>query len=262
VTATKQPSSPPPHATSPTIRKAPRRRRWPLLDLYSTAVGKKWVMAITGLVLIGYVVAHMVGNLKMYLGPESLDEYGQWLRAGLLVPIVPEGFALWMMRPVLLVAFALHIHAAYSLTILNRKARPVTYQSPRDYIAVSWAARTMRWSGIIVLLFVLFHIADLTLGWTNPDFEHGEVYANVVASFERLPVAIFYVLANLALGLHLYHGIWSLFQTMGSMNPRFNPRANPIRRGIALALTVAVVAGNVSFPIAVQAGIVDIPAAG
>jgi succinate dehydrogenase / fumarate reductase cytochrome b subunit len=228
----------------------------PLVDLYSTAVGKKWAMAITGLVLMGYVLAHMVGNLKMYLGAADMDHYAEWLRAGLLVPILPEEVALWLMRVGLIVAFLVHIHAAYSLTILNRKARPVQYQSPRDYIAVSWAARTMRWTGIIVLLFVLFHLADLTFGWANPDFVHGSVYANIVASFDRLPVAIFYVLANLALGLHLYHGTWSIFQSMGSMSPRFNPRHNPLRRGFALVFAGIVTLGNVSFPIAVQAGIV------
>jgi succinate dehydrogenase / fumarate reductase, cytochrome b subunit len=256
VTATRQPPGPPPHPTAPPIRRPIRRRRLPVADLYGTAVGKKWAMAISGLVMMGYVFAHMVGNLKMYLGQEHLDEYALWLRAGLLVPILPEELALWLMRTVLIVAVVVHMHAAYSLTILNRRARPARYESPRDYIAASWAARTMRWTGIIVLLFILFHLADLTLGWANPDFHHGDVYDNVVASFERVPVAIFYIAANLALGVHLYHGTWSLFQTMGSMNPRFNPRHNPLRRSIAMAFTLVVIGGNVSFPIAVQAGIV------
>lgn len=223
---------------------------------YRTAVGKKWVMAITGLVLMGFVLAHMVGNLKMYLGPTHYDEYAEWLRTGLLVPILPEGVALWGMRIVLIVAVGYHIHAAYSLTMLNRRARPQRYASPRDYIAASWAARTMRWSGVIVALFIVFHLADLTTGWANPDFEAGDVYANVVASFERWPVALFYVLANLALGVHLYHGVWSLFQTMGSMSPRFNPRHNPLRRAAAAGFTILVVGPNISFPIAVLTGVV------
>lgn len=256
MTATSQPPAPPTNTTSPPIRRPIKRAKFPVVDLYSTAVGKKWAMAVSGLVLMGYVFAHMVGNLKMYLGAEDMNHYAEWLRAGLLVPIVPEEVALWLMRVALITAFLVHLHAAYSLTILNRKARPVAYQSPRDYIAVSWAARTMRWTGIIVLLFVLFHLADLTFGWANPDFVHGDVYQNVADSFERLPVAILYVVANVALGFHLYHGTWSIFQSMGSMNPRFNPRHNPLRRGFALVFAAIITLGNVSFPIAVQAGIV------
>jgi succinate dehydrogenase / fumarate reductase cytochrome b subunit len=256
VTATQQAPAVTPNVTSPPIRKPIRRGRFALSGFYQSAVGKKWVMAITGLVLMGFVLAHMIGNLKMYLGAEHLDEYAHWLRAGLLVPVLPEGVALWGMRLVLILAVGLHIHAAYSLTVLNRRARPQRYASPRDYIAASWAARTMRWSGVIVALFVLFHLADLTAGWANPDFQEGQVYDNVVASFERWPVALFYILANVALGVHLYHGAWSLFQTMGSMSPRFNPRHNPLRRGIAAAFALVVAGANISFPIAVLAGVV------
>jgi succinate dehydrogenase / fumarate reductase, cytochrome b subunit len=256
VTATKQPPSTAAPTGPRTIRQPVRRHRLPIVDLYSTAVGKKWAMAVTGLIMMGYVFAHMVGNLKMYLGQEHLDEYALWLRAGLLVPILPEELALWLMRTVLILAVIVHMHAAYSLTILNRKARPTRYESPRDYIAASWAARTMRWTGIIVALFIIFHLADLTFGWANPDFHHGDVYDNVVASFQRVPVALFYIAANLALGVHLFHGTWSLFQTVGSMNPRFNPRHNPLRRSVALGFALIVIGGNISFPIAVQAGIV------
>lgn len=256
MTATSRPPAPPKHTTSPPIRKPVERSSLPLVDLYRTAVGKKWAMAISGLVLMGYVLAHMIGNLKLYLGPEDMNHYAEWLRVGLLTPVLPENVALWLMRIALIAAFVVHLHAAYSLTVLNRKARPTTYQSPRDYIAVSWAARTMRWSGIIVLLFVLWHLADLTFGWVNPDYHHGEVYQNVVASFEVLPIALLYIVANLALGVHLYHGSWSIFQTMGSMNQRFNPRRNPLRKGFALLFAGVVTLGNISFPIAVQAGIV------
>jgi succinate dehydrogenase / fumarate reductase cytochrome b subunit len=154
------------------------------------------------------------------------------------------------------VFFVLHIHSAYSLTRLNKRARPTNY-SRRDYIAANFASRTMRWTGIIVALFILYHLADLTFGWANPDFVYGEVYNNVVASLSNPVVAAFYIVANLALGVHLFHGIWSIFQTVGSMNPRFNPRRNPIRRGLAAAFTIIVVGANVSFPIAVQAGIVS-----
>jgi succinate dehydrogenase cytochrome b subunit len=238
-------------AASITAPRAKKRKPF-LLDLYSTAVGKKYVMAITGLIGVGYVIAHMVGNLKMYLGPREIDEYGEFLR-DLLVPLLPRTVALWTMRIVLIAALVLHLHAAYTLTLINRRARPVRYQSPRDYIAANFASRTMRWTGIIVLLFLAYHLADLTWGWLNPDFVRGAVYHNLDESLSQIPVAILYIVANIALGIHLFHGVWSLFQSMGWNSPRFNSW----RRGIATAIATVIVVGNCSFPIAVQAGIVQ-----
>jgi succinate dehydrogenase / fumarate reductase cytochrome b subunit len=260
VTATKEPPALTPDVTSRPIKRRYSRSPFAVVDLYRSAVGKKWVMALTGIALMGFVFAHMVGNLKMYLGPEDLNHYGEFLRE-LLVPILPRTVALWLMRIGLIVAFALHIHCAYGLTRLNQKARPVRYQSPRDYMAVSFAARTMRWSGIIVGLFLLFHLADLTWGLeaANPDFVRGEAYQNLAYSLDRWPVALIYILGNLALGLHLYHGSWSIFQSLGSMSPRFNPRHNPLRRGFAAGFAVIVAGINITFPIAVLAGIVSVP---
>jgi len=223
-----------------------------LLELYRTALGKKYVMAVTGIVLMGYVFAHMLGNLKLYLGESDLNHYSEWLR-DIATPIVPRTVALWLMRTGLIAAFVLHIHAAYSLTRMNRRARGGWYESDRDYVAANFASRTMRWTGVIVGLFVLFHLMDLTWGNANPDFARGEVYANVVASFERVPVALTYVVANLALGVHLYHGSWSLFQSLGMNNPRFNHW----RRWFAVGFAVLITVGNVSFPVAVLAGVVD-----
>jgi succinate dehydrogenase / fumarate reductase cytochrome b subunit len=234
----------------------PRKRKPFLIDLYSTALGKKYVMAITGIIGIGFVIVHMVGNLKVYLGVVDgrydIDTYGEFLR-DLLVPLLPRTVALWTLRIVLITALALHLHAAYSLTVLNRRARPVKYQSKRDYVAADFAARTMRWSGIIVLLFIAFHLADLTWGWANPGFVRGEVYRNLDASLSRIPVAIIYIVANIVLGIHLFHGTWSLFQSLGWNSPRFNRW----RRGLATAIATIIVVGNCSFPIAVQAGIVS-----
>ena len=238
-------------AVSGTPPRAKKRKPF-LLDLYSTAVGKKYVMAITGLIGVGYVIAHLIGNLKVYLGAEEIDHYGEFLRE-LLVPLLPRTVALWLLRLVLIGALALHLHAAYSLTLINRRARPDRYQSPRDYIAANFASRTMRWTGIIVLLFLFYHLADLTWGWFNPDFVRGAVYHNLDESLSQIPVAILYIVANIALGIHLFHGVWSLFQSMGWSNPRFNSW----RRGIATAIATWIVVGNCSFPIAVQAGIVQ-----
>ncbi len=238
-----------------------RGKRKPfLIDFYSTAVGKKYVMAVTGIIGIGFVIGHMVGNLKAYLGvidhqgsrAYDIDVYGEYLRE-LLVPILPHGYFLWIMRIGLIAAVLLHIHAAYSLTILNRKARPVKYQSSRDYQVANFASRSMRWTGIIVVLFLFWHLADLTWGWFNPGFEHGAVYRNLDASLSRVPVAVLYIVANIALGIHLFHGTWSLFQSIGWNNPRFNQW----RKGLATGVATLIVVGNVSFPIMTLAGVIE-----
>jgi succinate dehydrogenase / fumarate reductase, cytochrome b subunit len=235
---------------------AKRRSKLFLLDLYGTAVGKKYAMAISGLAMVGFIVAHMIGNLKMFLGADEINHYGEFLRE-LLVPLAPHGVVLWILRGGLVAMLALHLHAAYSLTQINRKARSVRYQSERDYQIASFASRTMRLTGLTVLLFLIWHLLDLTWGVTNEvggngQFVHGDIYNNVVRSFDRIPVAAFYVLANIALGVHLYHGVWSLFQSMGWNRPRFNQW----RRAISIGVATIVVVGNVSFPIAVQAGVV------
>ncbi|MGH8933103.1 MAG: succinate dehydrogenase cytochrome b subunit [Egibacteraceae bacterium] len=234
-------------APAPT-RPAQRRAAW-VVDFYRSAVGKKYVMAVTGVALMAYVFVHMLGNLKLYLGPAALNEYGEWLRT-LLEPFFPRTMTLWILRVGLFAAFVLHIHAAYALTRMNSRARPVAYRSKRDYVAASFAARTMRWTGVIVLLFVLYHLADLTWGFANPDFVRGDVFHNLVASLSLWPAALFYLLGNLALGIHLYHGSWSLFQSLGINNPRFNHW----RRYFAVAFALVVTLGNLSFPIAVLSG--------
>ena len=186
-----------PGADAPVVNGQHKARQpWPV-EFYSTAVGKKWVIALTGIGLMGYVFAHMVGNLKMFLGRSEFDHYAESLRA-LLYPILPHHVPLWGMRIGLIVLFGFHIHSAYTLTRMNHRARPIKYQSPRDYIAVSFASRTMRWTGIIIGLYLIFHLADLTWGFANPDFVRGAAYDNLVASFERWPVAVIYILSNIA----------------------------------------------------------------
>ncbi len=223
-----------------------------IVEFYRSNVGKKAVMAITGIVLLAYVLLHMVGNLKLYEGASGMNAYAEWLRT-LGYPALPEYGALWILRVLLAVSFVLHIHAAVSLTLTNRKARSVGYQSQRDYAAATYAARTMRYTGVIVLLFVIYHVLHFTTGHTHHDFVENDVYRNVVEGFSRWEVSGFYILANLALGLHIYHGAWSLFQSLGWNNRRFNPW----RRSFAAIFTAVVVIGNISFPIAVLAGIVD-----
>jgi succinate dehydrogenase / fumarate reductase, cytochrome b subunit len=238
-------------ASKVTERGAETRRPF-LLELYRSALGKKYVMAITGIVWMGYVLAHMIGNLKLYQGADYINEYAAFLREDLLTPIIAQGATLWLLRLVLIGALILHVLAAYQLTVMNKRARPESYRSKRDFVAADFAARTMRWTGVIVLLFIIFHVADITLGWANPDPD-GTVFDRTVASFQHPASAGFYLLANLALGVHLYHGGWSLFQSMGWNNPRFNHW----RRAFAIGFAVIVIVPNLSFPIAVQLGIIS-----
>ncbi len=237
--------------TPDTTSGAARRLPWPI-EFYRSAVGKKWVMAITGLIGMGFVVVHLIGNLKLYLSREELDLYGEALR-DFPKHLLPRTVFLWVLRIVLFLALVLHVHAAYALTRMNQKARPVRYQSKREYSIANYASRTMRWSGVIVLLFIAFHLLDLTWGGGGADFERGDAYNNLVRSFDRPLVAAVYVIANLALGLHLYHGAWSMFQSLGINNPRINLA----RRRFAQGFAALIVLGNISFPIAVQAGFVD-----
>jgi succinate dehydrogenase / fumarate reductase cytochrome b subunit len=235
------------HAAAPVFVTTTARPR----SLYATDVGKKYVMALSGIVLMVFVLGHMVGNLKIYLGAESLNTYSEWLR-DVGHPALPREVVLWAVRIVLLVAVVAHIDSAARLARKSRRARPVGYEARREYAAADFASRTMRWTGPIVGLFVIFHLLDLTWGTANPGFRAGDPYANVVASFERVPVAIAYVVANLALALHLYHGAWSLFQSMGWSHRRYDAW----RRHFAIAFAAVIAAGNISFPIAVVTGVV------
>jgi succinate dehydrogenase / fumarate reductase cytochrome b subunit len=233
------------------IQQRPKRPAPWFIELYRTAVGKKYVMAVTGIIGLLFIVGHMVGNLKLYMGHEDLNHYGEFLRE-ILVPILPRTIFLWLLRGLLITAVLLHIHAAWSLTRLNAKA-DIKYHSRRDYVAANFASRTMRWTGIIVALFILWHLADLTWGWVNPDFERGNVADNMINSFRRVPVAILYIVANLALGVHLWHGCWSLFQSLGWNRPRFNRW----RSWFAWGFTALVVLGNLTFPILIVTRVVD-----
>lgn len=207
-------------------------------------------MAVTGIILFGFVLIHMLGNLKMYLGADHLAEYGEFLRH-VGEPAVPAYGLLWVARIVLLASVVFHIWAAWSLTQMAKAARPANYEFKQKN-HTTYASRTMRWGGVIILLFIVFHLLDLTVGSVNPAFVEGRPYENLVASFSVWYVALFYILANLALGLHLYHGMWSLFQSLGWNHPRFNPW----RSGFAHAFAWIITLGNISFPLAVLTGLV------
>jgi succinate dehydrogenase / fumarate reductase cytochrome b subunit len=219
-------------------------------NFYRSAIGKKAVMASTGVILFGWIFMHMAGNLKLFLGPEALNHYAVWLR-DLGAPIFPHEVALWLTRLLLVVAVIFHIHSAYALTMMNRNARPVGY-ADRDFVKGTYAARTMRWGGVIILLFVIYHILHLTTGDVHHDFIEGDVYHNVVTGFQVWWVAAVYIVANLALGLHLYHGLWSMFSSLGLTNPRFEHW----RRTFATVFAVVITAANISFPLSVLTGFV------
>jgi succinate dehydrogenase / fumarate reductase cytochrome b subunit len=241
-------------------------------DLYRSAVGKKAVMAVTGIILFGFVLGHMIGNLKLYepgmyhgalcqededlqrlCTPEGvpyINAYGAFLRQ-VGVPALPATGALWIARAVLLVAVLLHIWAAWQVTRLSQAARPHDYAS-RPKTHTSYASRTMRWGGVIILLFVIYHLLDFTAGKLNPGFVKGDVFRNVVASFSVWYVALFYIVAQVALGFHLYHGLWSLFQSLGWNSPRFNKWRLTFAHAFAWIITI----GNISFPLAVWTGLV------
>ena len=210
----------------------------------------KFVMAVTGAILVLYLVAHMIGNLKIFLGEESLNTYAEWLRV-VGEPALPAQGLLWLVRIVLLVSVVAHIVAATILARRARAARPVKYAHRRP-VSTSYASRTMRWGGVIILLFVIYHILDLTTGTVNPNGVPGEVYDNVVADFSRWYVTLAYTVAMVALGFHLRHGMWSALQTLGRSSGPYQMRY----KAIALVFAVVLTAGFLAVPLAVQFGLV------
>lgn len=218
------------------------------LGLKDTTIGKKAVMAITGFMMLGFVLIHMLGNLQVFLPPHegvyALDAYAEKLHA--LGPL------LWVARLVLIGAVAGHIWAAISLTKLNRAARgPVGYRVKHD-IATSYAAKVMPIGGVVILAFLVYHLLHLTLGVVGPYEEH-HVHQNVINGFSNPVVAGMYVVAQLALALHLYHGAWSFLQTVGASHPRYNR----LRKIGATGFAAIVAIGNISIPVAIAAGLVS-----
>ncbi|GAC1386671.1 MAG: succinate dehydrogenase cytochrome b subunit [Herpetosiphon sp.] len=222
------------------------------MTVYRTTIGKKAIMAITGIILVGFVVFHMLGNMKVYLGPQHFNDYAVGLRA-FGGPFLGTEQFLWLARVVLLVAVGLHIMAAVQLTRLSRASRPVAYA--RKEVTVNYASRTMRWGGVIILLFIVYHILHFTIGavgYKPGQYVEGDVYHNVVAGFQVWYVSAFYIAAMVALGFHLYHGVWSMFQTLGANNNRTTHALHTL----SMVIAGLVVAGNISVPVAVLVGLV------
>jgi succinate dehydrogenase / fumarate reductase cytochrome b subunit len=220
-----------------------------LQSLWDSSVGKKAVMAVTGLIGVLFVLGHMAGNLKVFQGAEHINAYGRLLHG-------PLNELLWVARVVLLLAVVLHVMAATQLTMRDRAARPIGY-ARRDPQASTIASRTMRWGGVLLLLFIVVHILHFTTGTIRPAgvFTEGDVYANLVAGFRVPWVTAFYVVSMLALGLHLYHGAWSSFRSLGAAPP--SPQ--PLRRRLALVVALIVSVGFAAVPLAAFAGLVGGP---
>jgi succinate dehydrogenase / fumarate reductase cytochrome b subunit len=221
--------------------------------LYRSSIGKKAVMAVTGLIGIGYVVLHMYGNLKAFQGAEAFNHYAEGLRT-LGAPIFGYLHLLTIARIVLVAALALHVWSAYALFQQARHARPANYAT-RRVVQANYASLTMRWGGTVLLLFVVYHLMQLTWGvpGVHSDFVRGDAYHNLVVAFQSWPAVLVYLVALVALGFHLYHGTWSMFQSMGMMSRDYDL---PVR-GLAWVLAILVPVGFAAVPIAVQFGFIQ-----
>jgi succinate dehydrogenase / fumarate reductase cytochrome b subunit len=222
-----------------------------VFSLYRSSIGKKFLMAVTGVVLVGFVIGHMIGNLKAFQGEEKLDHYAEFLRE-VGDPFFSHGQALWIFRIVLLVAVAVHIVAAWQLTRQSRAARPEAYRKGLAPDASTWASRSMRIGGVALLAFIVLHILHFTTGTIHPDFVEGGVYHNVTVAFQSPWVTLLYAGTMLLLGLHLFHGIWSGLQTLGLNHARYNRYRRPLATVIALVVAV----GFVAMPLAVFGGLI------
>jgi len=212
---------------------------------YRHTIGKKAVMAVTGIILVGWIVGHMLGNVLIFRGPAAVNEYAALLKS--------NGGLLWGLRAFMLVTLALHVVAAVQLIQQQRAARPVGYsrQVPQQS---TFASRTMRWGGLVLALFLVYHVLHLTTGTVHPAFSHTDVYSNMVRGLRVPWVAAIYLVAVGALGLHLYHGMWSLFQSLGVSHPSITP----VRRRLATGVAAIVYIGFTAIPLAILFGLLDL----
>ena len=213
------------------------------LSFWNSQVGKKVVMAVTGLIGVGFVFGHMLGNLQMFQGPEKMNAYAEFLKS--------LGGLLWLARAVLVGAVILHVVAAVQLTRLKQAARPVGYVKGGQWEVSTFASRSIRWGGALLLVFLVFHLAHFTWRVVFPGYSETNVYGNVIAGFSKWWVSLFYLVTMAALFLHLYHGIWSSPRTLGAVQPS----RNPLARRVAPLIAILVYLGFSAIPAAVLLGI-------
>jgi succinate dehydrogenase / fumarate reductase cytochrome b subunit len=214
-----------------------------LRGFWGSTIGKKVVMAVTGLIGVGFVIGHMLGNLQVFLGPAKFNAYAHFLRS--------LGELLWVVRAVLVAAVVLHVVAAVQLSRRRWVARPVAYKQGSQHEVSTLASRTIRWGGALLLLFIVFHILHFTTLDIFRDYSPTDVYANVMRGFGVWWVVLLYVAAMAALGLHLYHGIWSSLRTLGASKAS----TDPLKRPVAATLAIVVWLGFTAIPIAIFAGL-------
>jgi succinate dehydrogenase / fumarate reductase cytochrome b subunit len=207
-------------------------------------VGKKVIMAVTGVILFLFVVGHLLGNLQIFAGPERLNAYSAFLKG--------TGEILWAVRVVLLAALILHIVAAVQVSRANKRARPIPYAVKKN-IETGYAARTMLWSGPLIFAYIVYHLAMFTFLVTGPGYSPTDVYRNEVLAFRMPAVTAAYILAIVFLGMHLYHGAWSMIHTLGGSNPRYRM----LRRTVAPIVAIAITLGYIAIPVAVLVGLVS-----
>jgi succinate dehydrogenase cytochrome b subunit len=223
-----------------------------VLGFYRSTIGKKIIMAVTGLIGVGFVILHMAGNLQVFVGADKINSYGALLHG-------PLAELTWLLRIVLIVAVVLHVLMAWQLTQRATAARPVGYHA-RDPQVSTLASRTMRWGGVLLLVFIVLHILHFTTHRIDPASwsgrtdasGHVDVYGNIVASFRIWWVSAFYIVSMIALGLHLYHGAWASIRTLGHAKPS----DHPLKRRIALGVATVIWAGFTLVPLGVIAGII------
>ncbi len=215
------------------------------LRFWQTSVGKKAIMAVTGFILFGFIVGHLLGNLQIFLPPEKINHYSAVLKS---MPAL-----LWGARITLLVAVSLHIWSSFQLWLLQREARPVRYVKKAN-LNSTYASRTMLWSGPIVLAFIIYHLLHFTFGVVHPGgpFDPLNVYNNVVYGFQVWAVSLFYIIAMIMLCYHLYHGLWSMFQSLGFSHPVYTPWLQRFAKIVAILIAI----GEISMPVAVLAGFI------
>jgi succinate dehydrogenase / fumarate reductase, cytochrome b subunit len=214
-----------------------------VLMFWRSTIGKKVVMGVTGLIGLGFVIGHMAGNLQAFSGAEKLDAYGALLHGPLHEVVL-------LARVVLIAAVILHVTAAYQLTMISRAARPLDYASRKPQVS-TLASKTLRWGGVLLLVFIVFHILHFTIGSVHPDFVEGKIYQNLMTGFAVKWVAVFYLVAMVALAMHLYHGAWSSMRTLGVARQS----AHPLKRYLPVALAVVITSGFAAIPLAFLLGV-------
>lgn len=222
-----------------------------VVALYRSSVGQKALMAITGFIWFGFLVGHVVGNLKAFQGAHVFDDYAHHLRI-LGAPILPDMGFLWAFRGFMAAALVLHVYLSWKTSRQSWAARETGYKKKANQ-NFDFASNFMRWGGVLILVFVVYHILHMTTGTVHPDFREGEAYHNLVVGFANPLVVGFYIVSMVAIFAHLYHGVWSMFQTLGANHPKYAE----IRRPLAVVLSIAIFLGFISIPVAIVAGMIS-----